>query len=297
MLELHISATHATWGVALGYAIALSNDRRLIVVAPGLAYTCRGDFLVLSQGIQLDAPPSAPGVPGPQAFDLVVAPAPRDELRPCERIVACDGREPTRRIALRWEFAGPVGGGLVDPPLAAGIRLGEEIPLARFLRFAGGLLGRPDYSVRRIARGLTRPHIAFGVTAPGELSWQLQGHRLVATIDTSQHGFTTVPQYFASLASAPSPSGNVVGAFLRFEAGNATSLRVGLAFAVRPPNVPSLSVLTAAGNAARVMWVGVESARGCPPSLVGGHITTLAGTLVDPAPWLASLATVGGLFS
>ena len=297
MLELHVSAMHRTWGVALGYTIALGDDRRQIVVAPGLAYTCRGAALILAEGVRLDAPPSAPGVSGPQAFDLVVAPGAPGEARPCERILACDGLDPVRRLGLRWEFAGAVGPGALDPPLAAGIRLGEEVPLARFFRFAGGLLGMPDYAVRRIARGVTRPHLAFAVTGSGELAWQAQGHRLVATVDTSKHGFTTIPRYFVSFATSPAVGGSVVGAFLRVEAANATSFKVGLAFAVRPPSSPTLTALLAAADTVRLTWVGVETARGCPPSLVGGRIITPGGAMVDPAPWLTSLARLGVLDS
>ena len=295
MLDLHVSATHRTWGVALGYTIASSDDRRQIVVAPGLAYTCRGEALVLAQGVRLDAPRSAPGVNGPQAFDLVVAPAPPSESRPCELIVACDGVRPVRRIGLRWEFAGVVGPGALDPPLAAGIRLGEDVPIARFFRFADGLLGLPDYAVRRIARWLTRPHVAFGVAGAGELAWQVQGHRLVATVDTSAHGFTTIPRYFVSLSSSPAIGGSTVGAFVHVEAANATWLRAGLAFAARPQNAPTLAALLASSDAVRLMWVGVEMARGCPPSLIGSPILTLAGAMIDPAPWLASLALLGAL--
>ncbi len=295
MLGLHVSATHRTWGVALGYTIALGDDRRQIVVGPGLAYTCRGEALTLAQGVRLNAPPSAPGVTGPQAFDLVVAAAPRGEARPCERVFACDGRDPVRRVGLRWEFAGQVGSGALEPPLAAGVRIGEDVPLARFFRFADGLLGRPDYAIRRIARGLTRPHVAFGVTGSGALTWQVQGHRLVATVDTSEHGFTTIPRYFVSLAKSPLISGSVVGAFLQLEVASATWFKVGLAFAARPQNAPTAAALLASSNAASVMWVGVETARGCPPSLVGGQITTIAGAVIDPAPWLTSLALLGVL--
>jgi hypothetical protein len=38
-------------------------------------------------------------------------------------------------------------------------------------------------------------------------------------------------------------------------------------------------------------------ARGCPPSLAGGQIITLAGAAIDPAPWLTSLALLGVLDS
>lgn len=297
MLELHVSATHRTWGVALGYAVAVSDDRRQIVVGPGLAYTCRGQALILAQGVRLDVPPSAPGVNGPQAFDLVVSPAPRGEARPCERVVACDGRDPVRRVGLRWEFAGPVGPGALDPPLAAGIRLGDDVPLARFFRFPPGVLGLPDLSVRRIARGLSRPHVAFGVAGAGELVWQPQSYRLVATVDTSEHGFTSVPRYFVSLAASPALGGNVLGAFLRLEVSSTTSFRVGLTFAVRPGNPPTLASLLSRTGDVRVTWVGVEMARGCPPSLAGGQIITLAGVAIDPAPWLTPLALLGVLDS
>jgi hypothetical protein len=89
----------------------------------------------------------------------------------------------------------------------------------------------------------------------------------------------------------------VVGAFLRLEVSSTTSFRVGLTFAVRPGNPPALAALLSRTADVRVTWVGVEMARGCPPSLAGGQIITLAGAAIDPAPWLTSLALLGVLDS
>jgi hypothetical protein len=268
----------------------VSADRREAVVTPGLAYTCRGEPLILADALRLDAPRAAPGGAGAVAHDLVAAPAPPPEGWPCERPVACDGAPPARRagIALRWEVAGPVAAGAGDPPLAAAIRLGDEVPLARIVRRADGTLGDPDYARRRIARPLTRPHVAHGLAAAGTLAWRAGGSHLLATVDTSDAGFTTAPRYFVSLVAPPSWSAASVIPLLSVAASRVASFDVALAAATRAGAAPP-----AGADALSLAWVGVEMARGCPPTLRAGRIVAAAGGLVDATPWLDRLAQLG----
>jgi hypothetical protein len=296
MLELHVRAVHDTWGVALGLTLTLGSDRRAVLVSPGLAYDCRGQSIVLGVAVQLDAPLALPGVAGPSAFDLVLAPPAPAEGAPCEPIATCAGDVPPVRAALRWEHAAPSA--TPAPPGAAGIRLGEEIPLGRFARAADGTLTGPDASHRRIARGLARPHVAFGVTRPGELLWQPGAWDTAATIDTAAAGFTTHPLYFAWVLDRPWTMFDI-GPFVSVGQSTRTSFRLHLLFgsAVAPPPMLIAELMLAqrtAAASARIMWLGVEMTTGCPPSLLGASLLDVAGRRVaDLAPWLATLATLG----
>jgi hypothetical protein len=170
MLALHVSAVHRAWGVALGLEVVIDASARDLIVTPGLAYTCAGDALISSDALDPGAPGTSSAVDVDTAFDLVASLGTAVEGTPCERLAACGGA-PVREasIELRWEMAGPAA---VDPPLAASIRLGDDVPLARVVRRTDGTLVGPDYARRRIARGLGRPHVASGVLAPGALAWR-----------------------------------------------------------------------------------------------------------------------------
>jgi hypothetical protein len=301
LLELHIRGVHDTWGVALGLTLALSADRRLVLVTPGLAYTCRGESIVLGVPVQVDAPAlggAGPGASGPSLFDLVIAfPAPPDGA-PCEHTIGCDGdRLPVLRPVLRWERAGSAAAP-APVPVSPNVRLGDEVPIGRFVRLGDGTLTGPDYSQRRVARGLVRPHIAFGVTRPGELLWQAGASDSVATIDTTSAGFTTRPFYFAWMLDRPW-SALDIGPFLSVGQATRSSFKAHLLVAsrTRPPDllIPDLmrDQRTKAASA-RVMWVGAEMTTGCPPSLLGASIYTVAGMLAaNQSLWTSALAALG----
>jgi hypothetical protein len=293
MLALHVSAVHRAWGVALGLEVVIDASARDLIVTPGLAYTCAGEPLISSDALDPGVP-SASGVAGDLAFDLVASRASAVEGAACERLVACDGTAVREAgIALRWELAGPIAAG--DPPLASSIRLGDDIPLARIVRRADGTLAGPDYARRRIARGLGRPHVASGVLAPGTLAWREDGHRVVATIDASGEGFTTTPRVFVSISAPATWSASLVGPFVAVERPSAASFDVALSAAARAAGVLSPRVLRDVADSITLAWTGVEMARGCPPSLRPLRIVGRAGALLDATAWLARIAELQGI--
>jgi hypothetical protein len=286
MLELHVQGIHRTWGVAHGLTITLSNDAREVLVAPGFAYTCRGEALIVAELTRA----ALPGNAGAGTYDLLLVPPAPPEKEACERPVTCTGDAIVQRASLRWEpAASPSAAG--PPLLGPAVRLGWEIPIARFRRLASGVLVGPDMSQRRVARGLVRPHVAFGVTRPNELSWQLGTAELSATVDTSGAGFSARPFYFATLGSAAWPAG-VVGPFIALGQATASSFQVQVRFG-RPGAPTSLEPLVGPVRSAPLSWVGVEPVLGCPPTItlleflaLGLSQTAVAGN------WSTALATL-----
>lgn len=43
---VHVRVVHRTWGVALGFTLAPSADRRAVAVGPGFGYDCRGGEII-----------------------------------------------------------------------------------------------------------------------------------------------------------------------------------------------------------------------------------------------------------
>ena len=84
------------------------------------------------------------------------------------------------------------------------VRLGEEIPLARVRVTDQGEFDELDLTVRRVARGLVRPHILGGQVRQGSLAIQGSPWHWTAWIDTSSGGFLTdTPFYFVNLVEHP----------------------------------------------------------------------------------------------
>ena len=286
MLELHVQGVHRTWGVAHGLTITSSNDAREVIVAPGFAYTCRGEALVIAE-LARTAPP-ATATAG--VYDLLLVPPVPADAEACERPVTCTGDAIVQRASLRWERAAsaPAAG---PPPLGDGVRLGREVPLSRFQRLASGVLLGPDMSQRRVARGLVRPHVAFGVTRPNELAWQLGPTELLATVDTSGAGFSTRPFYFATLGSAVWPAG-VVGPFIALGQATVSSFQVQVRFG-RPGAPTSLEPLVGPVRSAPLSWAGVEPVLGCPPTITVLQFLALGLSQTAVASnWSTALATL-----
>ncbi|GJG89725.1 hypothetical protein tb265_49060 [Gemmatimonadetes bacterium T265] len=284
LLALHVAALHDTWGVALGLTLALSGDGRSVLVGPGLAYTCAGDALVLAA-----ATPAPPFPPAVLMADLVVGAPAAGEAWPCERLRDCDGRAPRERPSLRWETAVDASDptALFGASLARGVRLGADVPLGRFTRRPDGTLAGPALGVRRVARGLARPHLGFGALAAGALAWAGGPAEFVATVDTSAAGFTTPPRYAVWLAAGGTWPAGVVGPFASVEAAGKTSFALRATYAVRPFTPFPAGAVRAHLAAASALWVGVEDARGCPPALLLSHA-------FDAGPWAAALAALQG---
>jgi hypothetical protein len=308
MRELHVRTVHNTWGVALGFEIDVSEDGDAVLIGPGIAYNCSGRELisVRTLGIGLPAPPT-----GSQAdawwFDLVINYRETADLlagRSAHERCLGTGISPTEeQPTWCWYFAGDV---TAEPPpaLAEDIRLGDQVPLARFKIAApldGGrmkLAGKPDLSIRRNAQGLVRPHIAGG-HFEGTFQYEPQQRAASLWVDTKAGGFSQAPRYFASLAShpllaetdadAPDPEYLAVlrlllGPFLAIRAPSRDGFTLDVRFALSPfremlattelANMAMVEESTAAISKvlasrvdlhASVYWLGIESVGGCPP--------------------------------
>jgi hypothetical protein len=305
--ELHIRGLHNTWGVALGFEVKLTQPvgqeqtMDTIVVGPGLAYDCRGRQIISAHTLVA----GLPILPTTQAagwwFDLVISYRELDDLiagRDLSRSCLDAGIKPNEeRPTLRWSLAGPAdNNNLSQPELADDIRLGEEIPLARALIRADRQVEWLDFSTRRNAQGLVRPHIAGGqakVTAgqPNQniLTWQ-------AAIQTGEGGFSQVPYYFVALAAHPlldlidetgsdlSELRRILGPFLAIHAPGQSQFTLAVRFALSQNDRVIGIRGTAASTSARMMaaaaqddalnlplivnWLGIEPISGCPPPLL-----------------------------
>jgi hypothetical protein len=256
MLELHVRAVHDTHGVAFGLGVTLAAGARGVVVQPGLAYGCRGASVLLAAPATLDAPPAT--VAGAR-FDLVLVAA--QPLRGCTPPgVDCAGARIPARAMLRWRTADPDARCDCDVP-------DDAIELGRFVRSAGGTLAGPDNARRRQVRGLVRPHVASGLTAPGALVWTQGTSDLVASIDTSAAGFTTTPVYLAEIASPTPWTGGLVAPFVSVGQATPTRFNVHLSIAAKPPALVLLFAQIDLAKELSIAWTGVESAVGCSGGL------------------------------
>ncbi|MDB4881873.1 MAG: hypothetical protein JWL95_639 [Gemmatimonadetes bacterium] len=251
MLELHVRATHDTEGIAFGLTAVLSADARSVTVQPGLAYTCRGASVLLHSPTVIAAPPL--GVPG-NRFDLVlVGAAPPSCGAPT---LDCTGARIPVRATLRWIAVEEERGCTCTDR-------DDVIYIGRFVRTPSGALAGPDNARRRAVRGLTRPHVASGATAPGALAWQQGTMDLSAQIDTSVAGFTTAPVYLASIASPTPWLGGLVAPFVSVGQATPTHFTVHLMIAAKPPAIVLLFAQLALVKELSISWTGVESAVGC----------------------------------
>ena len=246
-MGLHVRALHDTWGVATGLKASWIAANRVVVVDGGSAFDCRGGVVSLPSPVDLPVPDVPFGL-GFATFDLVLG---------------SDG--------VRWEATGKGPG---SPDLGPGVRVGLDVPLARFTRFSPGLVLGPDYSVRKTARAQARPYIGFGVTAPGELSWSTGSSMLRASVDTSAAGFSATPYYVAQLVDPPALSPGLVGPFvsLAWFAPERFVIRLAAAATPAQPLAAVLASLSQAASTIRVAWIGVEPQVGCSTGAPGGFV-------------------------
>jgi hypothetical protein len=294
--RVHTSAVHDAWGVALGFAVYLSDSGAEVAVGPGVAYDRQGREIVSGRQLTLPAPPG-PDDGSPHWVDLVAHRAEAADL--------AAGRDPAggcigggsvfeERPLTRWADGGPVRLGSDGRPVrpagyGAGVRLGLDIPLARFQIQPDGTLTSADLSSRRTAHGLVRPHVAAGTARQGSVD--ITGHHLwwSMSIDTSAGGFTTDgAAYFVSLGAHPwgdtssFNSGEVkasdasarailagqlpfaYGPFLEVSASTRTRFLLTVRHALAPQGPPGGRITTPA-NPVAVHWVGIEWVGGCEP--------------------------------
>lgn len=251
MLELHVRAVHDTFGVALGLGVTLASAGKAVVVQPGLGYTRRGASVLLHSVTTLAAP--SPNVEG-NRFDLVLVAA--SAPSPCKSPeLDCTGARIAAHASLRWRNA--------DDERCNGDVFDDAIELGRFVRSSAGTLTGPDNVRRSHVRGLVRPHVASGVTAPGALKWAQGASDLVASIDTSAAGFTTTPVYLAGIASQTPWQGGLVAPFVSVGQASPTRLNVHLSIAAKPPALVLLFAQIDLAKELSIAWTGVESASEC----------------------------------
>lgn len=276
---LHVRGMHNTWGVALGFEVSRTSDQA-IHVGPGIAYDSAGGEIVSAQDPDIGPPVSPLGTKATAWwFDLVVShvdrPSRLDNGPGCEDVAST--------ASWRWCYAGEAPEGAPSPAsVAPDVRLGEEIPLVRCRvtdqRTFDDLL---DFSVRRKAQGLVRPHI-YGRRETVSLSINVARLVFSATIQTAPGGFNGTPFYFARVvipslldaANVPSEL-RFVGPFVSIRDPSRTSFAVDLRIGVSRAGPviffggsTGLSAMSAAENRgldAIVDWVGIEPNGGCPP--------------------------------
>lgn len=266
---LHVRGQHNTWGVALGFAVSRRDDR-FVQVGPGMAYDALGREILSARTFTV----GMPVVPKTDAagfwFDLVIGYRHLSELPDA----ACSNGE--ERPAWRWCLAGEAAPGAAAPGLSRDVRLGEDIPLVRCLVTAGARLGEAlDFSFRREAQGMVRPHIASGHLL-ATVTFDEAQRAFTTVVNTSAGGFSQQPAYFARV-SIPSLTGPEVetsgplGPFVSIRNPGRTSFALDVRTAVSGPGpIGIVGIASAVGRLqaqVEVDWMGIEPTGGCAPAL------------------------------
>jgi hypothetical protein len=281
MRQMHIRALHQTWGIAFGFNVFISSNETLVSLKMGLAYDCYGREIVqaASQVIPMPRLPETGGAMEDWYFDLVIYYEPalfrgnRD----------CPGFRET--AGCRWVAAGPAS----DPDgarmaLAEGIRLGDEIPVARFLVSENGL-SEPILFMRKRAQGLIRPQTAGGRVEKGEIEITGTPGQWSAQIATGAGKFAGTPAYFVKLVDHPLgshssfvpylPSGvraTVLGPFVSIKDPTPSGFTLDVRHAANNGQAYTDNLMLPGGDAAAklpvaVEWFGVEAALVDAPAL------------------------------
>lgn len=275
---MHVRAVHQTWGIALGFELTLVGGQ--VRIAPGIAYDCHGREIMSARPITVAAPQLPEGPAPGHYFDLVISYDEGLAAEPAGATLCFEpGRPPFEEGPLwRWRYAGPMAFALAPAPTDHGsVRLGEEIPLGRFLLTRRAGLGEPDGSVRRSVQAQVRPYIANGQAQLTPIFNYWYGNYFL-TIDTSAAGFNQTPYYFAGLSSHPligsrtnftieeaATIRNTFGPFLSIRDADRDGFTLDVRFA--NPLVGSTGSGSYASLLAEqfsVKWVGIEMTRGCP---------------------------------
>ena len=260
MVEWHVVGVHDTWGVALGLELTVSDDHTQVVVAPGLAYTARGEALVLPRAVRLDAPATASG----SFVDLAMRRGTIRDLGRCERPRTCPGERPAPPVSAEVFWGGETGrpAGVAD----TGVRVGSEVPLGRFRRNVAGRLIGPDHSVRRAVRRFSRPHVGYGSVTADALQWGGTWPWIEATVDTRAAGFSVAPIYVVTLVDVPDPPEGAVGPFVEVRGATRDAFHLRLNVASRAGSPSATLAYLDVLRTTSVNWFGAESMTGCPPT-------------------------------
>jgi len=241
--QAHIAVHHHTWGIAVGYEVAVKSTR--VELNPGVAYDSRGRVIISTETIAI-LPPALPANSTADAawFDLLIE---YDEQATMPeagtRSVAWHQQYRMERPRWRWSYVADIltiphpkplrpGGETISPPDqgSAGQENGRLPDVNELLPVATGSFSDPavlqgtalhvarlkvsrastftgvaadDYQRRRYVQGMIRPHIASGHISKKA---PIQGSiwSWSIEVDTSSAGFTSLnPVYFVHLADHP----------------------------------------------------------------------------------------------
>ena len=283
--RLHLRGLHDTWGVALGLRLARGQDGKSVLVTPGLAYDCLGRELLLAVGIAMDAPARPAGFAGtPLVYDLTVRYVDLDTKSSHQASADFCQQSPDRGLDFRWALAGPANHP-ASAWLAQNIRLGEEVPLGRFILGANDTLNQPDYRFRRNARPLLRPHLAVNSVQPvwqvgyeqvDEKTRLLRTATFTASINTPEGGFSQDTHYFVRLLSGEGLSslmagGKLLGPMTSLYNPTFSGFSVRVTFGLVNTNSRErrelLDELSVEMGVTRLLWLGSEPVTGCTPGM------------------------------
>ncbi len=304
MRGLHVRALHGVWGIALGYEVLPSGDPRFLQITQGMAYDCAGREIIMSETLQveLEQPPRGSTATA-WWFDLLIRyNSDLSANKGCPDIGPSVVQE---RPAWRWSYAGDAPTPLIKAPgFADDVRVGEEIPLARVRITDKGTWTDLDLTVRRVARSLTRPHIATGQVRAGSIAIQGSPLHWTARIDTASAGFNTfTPFYFVTLTEHPllgatsgfadltrsfsdKQKGQLLGPLIKIGALSSAGFTLDVHTAT--VNQASLDAMPLAlqRNAGfklpiSLNWVGIEPNGGCAPPLASRRLLISSYTKVN----------------
>jgi hypothetical protein len=259
--ERHVRAIHDSWGIALGYSLAIDAFGMGVFVGPGVGYDRCGRALVSDTTVHVPAANND----GPVL--LVV--------RPPDPMPGCPGPVDRHQVGWRWRTPGGVGD--------------DEVALARFSSDAG-TLSDLDLTVRRGAVRRRNRRVATGVHR--QEGWFPDQ---AIEVDTTAAGFTRTPFYFATLVATAAtqelfgPRPGVLGPWPHLHSATQRRFELTLRFGGAYESVSGIG----AGETFEVHWIGVEPARDCPEpeldpatarSAIGGRVPSAPASFVPQPP-------------
>jgi len=219
MRWLHNQSLHQP-GVGSGFALRGEKGDREVTVGPGYAINYRGREIILTETQVLPVPPVAGDNGNPIFFDLTVAYPDDAALEETERREGVCLRGGAIRLREAPVFCWvELGGENLIPKkqkLKADLQNGLKIRLGRIEVLNCQLNSRVSVSQRQNARPALAPYIASDVVkiedltkfdmAPlgpqflvGLVGDKVQFIKIIGTVDTSQAGFLTTPEYTAHI--------------------------------------------------------------------------------------------------
>jgi hypothetical protein len=277
---LHVRASHNTWGVALGFEVAWRAPAA-IQVGPGFAYDAHVHEIISSETLNVGTPVlPVTGDANAWWFDLVISYRQTIE-RPGGEIGCVSGPNPGEdRPSWRWCYAGEAPDG-AEPPISVSseAKLGEDVPLVRCRVTPKGFDETLDFTVRRQAQGMVRPHVA-GAQVQSQMSFDPTRVAFTASINTSAAGFNQTPLYVArvvipallTLAAGRETPFSLLGPFVSLRAPTRTGFQLDVRVATNATAVVGRIAFMAAATTTphlpvQVTWAGVEANGGCTPTL------------------------------